>query len=156
MAKKTIKATSFSWHFLPLLYLSNLPWLWRLERKCFFFKQDTNWILHLQASIPGGQVSFKRIPLKTLNDLYKKKNIQSEYCLFLFSRGMVVLGYSEIEISMKGSGYQFIHAADMMHCATNHMRSTFVTNSGFGKDTKHHIIILVQTFKLLDTRARSR
>ncbi|XP_016895193.1 aryl hydrocarbon receptor-like isoform X1 [Cynoglossus semilaevis] len=38
------------------------------------------------------------------------------------SRGMVVLGYSEIEISMKGSGYQFIHAADMMHCATNHMR----------------------------------
>lgn len=66
---------------------------------------------------------------------------------------MVVLGYSEIEISMKGSGYQFIHAADMMHCATNHMRSTFVTNSGFGKDTKHHIIILVQTFKLLDTRA---
>ncbi|KAG7502179.1 aryl hydrocarbon receptor-like isoform X2 [Solea senegalensis] len=38
------------------------------------------------------------------------------------SRGKVVLGYSELEICMKGSGYQFIHAADMMYCADKHMR----------------------------------
>ncbi|CAG5995508.1 unnamed protein product [Menidia menidia] len=37
-------------------------------------------------------------------------------------RGQVVLGYNEVEISMKGSGYMFIHAADMMHCAENHTR----------------------------------
>ncbi|XP_062390414.1 aryl hydrocarbon receptor-like [Sardina pilchardus] len=38
------------------------------------------------------------------------------------SRGKVVLGYSEVEISMRGSGYQFIHAADMMYCADSHIR----------------------------------
>ncbi|XP_056281890.1 aryl hydrocarbon receptor-like [Pseudoliparis swirei] len=38
------------------------------------------------------------------------------------SRGKIILGYSEMELCMKGSGYQFIHAADMMHCADNHIR----------------------------------
>ncbi|XP_040003751.1 aryl hydrocarbon receptor-like isoform X2 [Xiphias gladius] len=38
------------------------------------------------------------------------------------SRGKIILGYSETELCMKGSGYQFIHAADMMHCADNHIR----------------------------------
>ncbi|MEQ2190779.1 hypothetical protein XENOCAPTIV_009712 [Xenoophorus captivus] len=35
----------------------------------------------------------------------------------------IVLGYNEVEISMKGSGYSFIHAADMMYCADKHVRS---------------------------------
>ncbi|XP_053184137.1 aryl hydrocarbon receptor-like isoform X1 [Scomber japonicus] len=38
------------------------------------------------------------------------------------NRGKLVLGYSEIELCMKGSGYQFIHAADMMYCADSHIR----------------------------------
>ncbi|KAM7380151.1 hypothetical protein PAMP_003464 [Pampus punctatissimus] len=38
------------------------------------------------------------------------------------NRGKIVLGYSEIELCTKGSGYQFIHAADMMHCADKHIR----------------------------------
>ncbi|KAL3056037.1 hypothetical protein OYC64_018695 [Pagothenia borchgrevinki] len=38
------------------------------------------------------------------------------------SRGKIILGYTETELCMKGSGYQFIHAADMMHCANNHVR----------------------------------
>lgn len=42
---------------------------------------------------------------------------------FSFRRGKVVLGYTEIELCMRGSGYQFIHAADMMYCADNHIRS---------------------------------
>lgn len=42
--------------------------------------------------------------------------------LFLF-RGKLVLGYSEIELVTTGSGYQFIHAADMMYCADNHLKS---------------------------------
>ncbi|XP_056144899.1 aryl hydrocarbon receptor-like [Lampris incognitus] len=37
------------------------------------------------------------------------------------NRGTVVLGYSEMELCMRGSGYQFIHAADMMYCADNHI-----------------------------------
>lgn len=39
------------------------------------------------------------------------------------SRGKVVLGYTETELCRRGSGYQFVHAADMMYCAENHVRS---------------------------------
>ncbi|XP_028992360.1 aryl hydrocarbon receptor-like isoform X2 [Betta splendens] len=46
------------------------------------------------------------------------------------SRGKIVLGYSEVELCMKGSGYQFIHAADMMHCADNHLRMIKTGESG--------------------------
>lgn len=46
------------------------------------------------------------------------------------SRGKVILGYSETELCMKGSGYQFIHAADMMYCADNHMRMMKTGESG--------------------------
>ena len=44
----------------------------------------------------------------------------------LSSRGKVILGYNEIELCMKGSGYNFVHAADMMYCADNHVRSKFL------------------------------
>lgn len=37
---------------------------------------------------------------------------------------MAMFGYTEIELRSKGSGYQFIHAADMMYCAQSHIRST--------------------------------
>lgn len=38
------------------------------------------------------------------------------------AKGKIVLGYTEAELCYRGSGYQFIHAADMLHCAENHMR----------------------------------
>ncbi|XP_077611479.1 aryl hydrocarbon receptor-like [Crocuta crocuta] len=46
------------------------------------------------------------------------------------SRGKVVLGYTDSELCRKGSGYQFIHAADMMHCAENHVRMMRTGESG--------------------------
>nr|XP_061799775.1 aryl hydrocarbon receptor-like [Nerophis lumbriciformis] len=46
------------------------------------------------------------------------------------SRGKIILGYSETELCMKGSGYQFIHAADMMHVADNHTRMIKTGESG--------------------------
>lgn len=45
-------------------------------------------------------------------------------------RGKIVLGYNEIELCMKGSGYNFIHAADMMYCADIHMRSESESSHG--------------------------
>ena len=42
----------------------------------------------------------------------------------------MVLGYSEAELCMRGSGYHFIHAADMMYCADNHLRSQSTTRDG--------------------------
>ncbi|XP_036400709.1 aryl hydrocarbon receptor 2 [Megalops cyprinoides] len=47
------------------------------------------------------------------------------------SRGKVVLGYTETELCLRGSGYQFIHAADMMYCADNHVRMIKTGESGF-------------------------
>ncbi|KAG9349185.1 hypothetical protein JZ751_029509 [Albula glossodonta] len=47
------------------------------------------------------------------------------------TRGKVVLGYTEMELCLRGSGYQFIHAADMMYCADNHVRMMKTGESGF-------------------------
>uniref|UniRef100_A0A8C3N6U1 Uncharacterized protein n=1 Tax=Geospiza parvula TaxID=87175 RepID=A0A8C3N6U1_GEOPR len=46
------------------------------------------------------------------------------------SRGKVVLGYTEVELCRRGSGYQFVHAADMMHCAEHHVRMMKTGESG--------------------------
>ncbi|XP_033900346.1 aryl hydrocarbon receptor-like [Acipenser ruthenus] len=46
------------------------------------------------------------------------------------TRGKVVLGYTETELCMRGTGYQFIHAADMMYCADNHVRMIKTGESG--------------------------
>uniref|UniRef100_A0A8C8AFY8 AHR protein n=1 Tax=Otus sunia TaxID=257818 RepID=A0A8C8AFY8_9STRI len=46
------------------------------------------------------------------------------------SRGKVVLGYTEAELCRGGSGYQFVHVADMMHCAENHVRMMKMGESG--------------------------
>ncbi|NWX68978.1 AHR protein, partial [Alca torda] len=46
------------------------------------------------------------------------------------SRGKVVLGYTETELCQRGSGYQFVHAADMMYCAENHVKMMKTGESG--------------------------
>ncbi|XP_011809638.1 PREDICTED: aryl hydrocarbon receptor-like [Colobus angolensis palliatus] len=46
------------------------------------------------------------------------------------SRGKVMLGYTASELCRRGSGYQFIHAADMMYCAENHVRMMRTGESG--------------------------
>ncbi|NWX57501.1 AHR protein, partial [Promerops cafer] len=46
------------------------------------------------------------------------------------SQGKVVLGYTEVELCRRGSGYQFVHAADMMHCAEHHVRMMKTGESG--------------------------
>ncbi|XP_042730392.1 aryl hydrocarbon receptor-like isoform X2 [Lagopus leucura] len=38
------------------------------------------------------------------------------------SWGEVILGYTEEELCSTGSGYQFVHAADMIYCAESHVR----------------------------------
>ncbi|XP_073685127.1 aryl hydrocarbon receptor-like [Garra rufa] len=47
------------------------------------------------------------------------------------TRGKVVLGYTEQELCLRGSGYQFIHAADMMYCADKHLHMMKTGESGF-------------------------
>ncbi|NXL94515.1 AHR protein, partial [Alectura lathami] len=38
------------------------------------------------------------------------------------ARGTAILGYTEAELCRKGSGYQLVHVADVMHCAESHVR----------------------------------
>lgn len=56
--------------------------------------------------------------------------------LRLSSRGKIVLGYTEAELRVRGSGYQFIHAADMLYCAENHVRSEWYPNDLCGCSVK--------------------
>ncbi|KAK2905702.1 hypothetical protein Q8A73_009645 [Channa argus] len=70
------------------------------------------------------------VEIRTKMLLFQTKHKLDFTPMGIDSRGMTVLGYSEIELCMKGSGYQFIHAADMMHCAENHMRMIKTGESG--------------------------
>uniref|UniRef100_A0A8C1QD68 Aryl hydrocarbon receptor n=1 Tax=Cyprinus carpio TaxID=7962 RepID=A0A8C1QD68_CYPCA len=72
--------------------------------------------------------SILEIRSKTL--LFQTKHKLDFTPLGVDTRGKVVLGYTEIELCMRGSGYQFIHAADMMHCADNHVRMIKTGESG--------------------------
>uniref|UniRef100_A0A667Y288 Aryl hydrocarbon receptor n=1 Tax=Myripristis murdjan TaxID=586833 RepID=A0A667Y288_9TELE len=73
--------------------------------------------------------SILEIRTKTL--IFQTKHRLDFAPLGIDTRGKVVLGYSETELCMKGSGYQFIHAADMMYCADNHLRMIKTGDSGF-------------------------
>ncbi|NWX49983.1 AHR protein, partial [Steatornis caripensis] len=46
------------------------------------------------------------------------------------SWGKVVLGYTETDLRRRGSGYQFVHVADVMYCAENHVRMMKTGESG--------------------------
>ncbi|KAM9835908.1 aryl hydrocarbon receptor-like [Aulostomus maculatus] len=73
--------------------------------------------------------SILEIRTKTL--IFQTKHKLDFTPLGIDTRGKVVLGYSEAELCMKGSGYHFIHAADMMYCADNHVRMMKTGDSGF-------------------------
>ncbi|XP_070786487.1 aryl hydrocarbon receptor 2 isoform X2 [Enoplosus armatus] len=73
--------------------------------------------------------SILEIRTKTL--IFQTKHKLDFTPLGIDARGKVVLGYNEIELCMKGSGYNFIHAADMMYCADNHIRMMKTGESGF-------------------------
>ncbi|CAJ1070089.1 aryl hydrocarbon receptor-like [Xyrichtys novacula] len=73
--------------------------------------------------------SVMEIRTKTL--IFQTKHRMDFAPMGIDTRGKVVLGYSETELVTTGSGYQFIHAADMMYCADNHLRMIKTGDSGF-------------------------
>ncbi|GCC33312.1 hypothetical protein chiPu_0011781 [Chiloscyllium punctatum] len=56
------------------------------------------------------------------------------------TKGKFVLGYTEAELCMRGTGYQFIHAADMMYCADNHVRSEYSQRTPFSYTEKRCVL----------------
>lgn len=69
--------------------------------------------------------------IRTKTLIFETKHRMDFAPMGIDTRGKLVLGYSEIELVTTGSGYQFIHAADMMYCADNHLRMIKTGDSGF-------------------------
>ncbi|XP_026562157.1 aryl hydrocarbon receptor [Pseudonaja textilis] len=70
------------------------------------------------------------LEIRTKNFIFRTKHKLDFTPIGCDAKGRIVLGYSEAELCMRGTGYQFIHAADMLYCAENHVRMIKTGESG--------------------------
>ncbi|XP_061685342.1 aryl hydrocarbon receptor-like isoform X2 [Syngnathoides biaculeatus] len=70
------------------------------------------------------------LEIRTKNMIFRTKHKLDFTPMACDAKGKIVLGYTEAELRVRGSGYQFIHAADMLHCAENHIRMIKTGESG--------------------------
>ncbi|XP_060923290.1 aryl hydrocarbon receptor-like [Limanda limanda] len=68
--------------------------------------------------------------IRTRNMIFRTKHKLDFTPMACDAKGKIVLGYTEAELRVRGSGYQFIHAADMLYCAENHVRMMKTGESG--------------------------
>ncbi|XP_014745363.1 PREDICTED: aryl hydrocarbon receptor-like [Sturnus vulgaris] len=70
------------------------------------------------------------LQIRTKNMIFRTKHKLDFTPLACDAKGKIVLGYTEAELRMGGTGYQFVHAADMLYCAENHVRMMRTGESG--------------------------
>ncbi|XP_067418205.1 aryl hydrocarbon receptor [Emydura macquarii macquarii] len=70
------------------------------------------------------------LEIRTKNFIFRTKHKLDFTPTGCDAKGKIVLGYTEAELCMRGTGYQFIHAADMLYCAENHVRMIKTGESG--------------------------
>lgn len=70
------------------------------------------------------------LEIRTKNFIFRTKHKLDFTPTGCDAKGRIVLGYTEAELCMRGSGYQFLHAADMLYCAEYHMRMIKTGESG--------------------------
>ncbi|XP_053732592.1 aryl hydrocarbon receptor-like [Synchiropus splendidus] len=70
------------------------------------------------------------LEIRSKNMIFRTKHKLDFTPLACDAKGKIVLGYTEAELRVRGSGYQFIHAADMLYCAENHVRMMKTGESG--------------------------
>ncbi|XP_064832928.1 aryl hydrocarbon receptor-like isoform X2 [Oncorhynchus masou masou] len=70
------------------------------------------------------------LEIRTKNMTFRTKHKLDFTPMACDAKGKIVLGYTEAELRVRGSGYQFIHAADMLYCAENHVRMMKTGESG--------------------------
>uniref|UniRef100_A0A8D0BLH5 Aryl hydrocarbon receptor n=1 Tax=Salvator merianae TaxID=96440 RepID=A0A8D0BLH5_SALMN len=70
------------------------------------------------------------LEIRTKNFIFRTKHKLDFTPTGCDAKGRIVLGYTEAELCMRGTGYQFIHAADMLYCAENHVRMIKTGESG--------------------------
>ncbi|XP_051977398.1 aryl hydrocarbon receptor-like [Xyrauchen texanus] len=114
--------------FLALNFQGRLKYLHEQNKIAVDGTIAHNQLALFAIATPLQPPSILEIRSKTL--LFQTKHKLDFTPLGVDTRGKVVLGYTEIELCMRGSGYQFIHAADMMYCADNHVRMIKTGESG--------------------------
>ncbi|CAM4518637.1 unnamed protein product [Lepidochelys olivacea] len=70
------------------------------------------------------------LEIRTKNFIFRTKHKLDFTPTGCDAKGKIVLGYTEAELCMRGTGYQFLHAADMLYCAENHIRMIKTGESG--------------------------
>ncbi|NWW65831.1 AHR protein, partial [Ifrita kowaldi] len=70
------------------------------------------------------------LQIRTKNLIFRTKHKLDFTPLACDPKGKIVLGYTEAELRMYGTGYQFVHAADALYCAENHVRMMKMGESG--------------------------
>ncbi|XP_003407139.1 aryl hydrocarbon receptor [Loxodonta africana] len=70
------------------------------------------------------------LEIRTKNFIFRTKHKLDFTPTGCDAKGRIILGYTEAELCMRGSGYQFLHAADMLYCAENHIRMIKTGESG--------------------------
>uniref|UniRef100_A0A3Q3NK07 Aryl hydrocarbon receptor n=1 Tax=Mastacembelus armatus TaxID=205130 RepID=A0A3Q3NK07_9TELE len=70
------------------------------------------------------------LEIRTRNMIFRTKHKLDFTPMACDAKGKIVLGYTEAELRVRGTGYQFIHAADMLYCAENHIRMIKTGESG--------------------------
>ncbi|XP_056375733.1 aryl hydrocarbon receptor isoform X2 [Hyla sarda] len=70
------------------------------------------------------------LEIRTKNFIFRTKHKLDFTPIGCDAKGSIVLGYTEAELCVRGTGYQFIHAADMLYCAENHVRMIKTGESG--------------------------
>ncbi|XP_029785583.1 aryl hydrocarbon receptor isoform X2 [Suricata suricatta] len=70
------------------------------------------------------------LEIRTKNFIFRTKHKLDFTPTGCDAKGKLVLGYTEAELCMRGSGYQFIHAGDMLYCAEYHVRMIKTGESG--------------------------
>ncbi|XP_064420085.1 aryl hydrocarbon receptor 1b [Latimeria chalumnae] len=91
------------------------------------------------------------LEIRTKNMIFRTKHKLDFTPLACDAKGKIVLGYTEAELRMRGTGYQFIHAADMLYCAENHVRMIKTGESGL---TVFRLLTKENNWKWVQANAR--
>ncbi|NXE27125.1 AHR protein, partial [Ardeotis kori] len=110
--------------FLALNFCGRLKFLPGQQKRA----SDRSPLALFAIATPLQPLSILELRTKTL--IFQTKHKLDFTPMACDSRGKVVLGYTETELCRRGSGYQFVHLADMMHCAENHVRMMKTGESG--------------------------
>lgn len=114
--------------FLALSFIGRLKYLHRQDQTTPGVTSGLSQLALFAITTPVNPPAILEIRAKTL--FFQTKHKLDFTPVGMDTRGKVILGYTEQELCMRGSGYQFVHAADMMYCADKHLHMMKTGESG--------------------------